>query len=241
MTTEEFFKNKIDEITISLDDKEQKLIESKHNNLREKLRERLDLKDDFLTGSYKRWTQIKPKKTSENFDVDIFLAFDKEDYGEKELEDLMIEVENAVKDIKDNDNDIDITFINTKQRRSIGVEFGKKFQIDLVPAIEIEKDQRYKIFDKNTLQAIESNPKLHGSNLTSANETSKSGGIKRLVPIVKLLKSWKRDKCDYVKSFHLEMLAVKILGNEEIKRDENQGQVTDAVQAALAKTKELEQ
>ena len=216
MTTEEFFKNKIDEITISLDDKEQKLIESKHNNLRKKLRERLDLKDDFLTGSYKRWTQIKPKKISENFDVDIFLAFDKEDYGEKELKDLMIEVENTVKDIKDNDNDIDITFINTKQRRSIGVEFGKKFQIDLVPAIEIEKDQRYKIFDKNTLQAVESNPKLHGNNLTSEIETSRSGGIKRLVPIVKRLKSLKRNKFEYVKSFHLVMLVVKILGYEEI-------------------------
>jgi len=216
MTTEEFFKNKINEITISLDDDEQKFIESKHNGIREKLRERLNLKDDFLTGSYKRWTQIKPKKVSENFDVDVFLAFNKEDYGEKELEDLRSEVEKAVKDIKNNDNDICIISINTKQRRSIGVEFGKKFQIDLVPAIEIEKDKKYKIFDKRTLGAVISNPKLHGKLLTEANDKSESGGVKRLVPLVRLLKSWKREKCDYLKSFHLELLILKALPKGEI-------------------------
>jgi hypothetical protein len=92
------------------------------------------------------------------------------------------------------------------------VEFGNNFRIDVVPSIEIEKDKLYKIFDRRTLKAIKSNPKLHAALLSEANE--KTGG--RLVPVIKILKGWKRVKCDYVKSFHIEMLALDILGNAEI-------------------------
>jgi len=99
----------------------------------------------------------------------------------------------------------------------MGVIYNDNFQIDAVPAIQIEKDKRYKIFDKRTQKAIISNPKLHSQSLTTANEATESGSVKRLVPIVKLLKSWRREKCDYMKSFHLEMLTVEILKDQEIK------------------------
>src|SRR3990167_1240926 len=211
MTTEEFFKTLASKVELTQSEADR--IAKKHNWLRKKLREKLSVEDDFLTGSYARNTMIRPKD-SEKFDIDFFLAFSRQDYGESELVDLLKTVKAALDEIKSGDSDIEK--IDDKQRRSIGVIYKDNFQIDVVPAIQIEKDKRYKIFDKSTLQAVESNPKLHGSNLTSANETSESGGVKRLVPIVKLLKSWKREKCDYVKSFHLEMLAVEILGGEEI-------------------------
>ena len=210
MTTEEFFKELAGKLEPTKSESDQ--ISQKHNILREKLREKLSVEDDFLTGSYARNTMIRPNG-DDKFDVDFFLAFSKKDYGESELPDLLGIVKNALEQIKNDDADIEEI---QEQKRSIGVVYKDNFRIDVVPAIQIEKDERYKIFDKNTLQAVESNPKLHGSNLTSANETSESGGVKRLVPIVKLLKSWKREKCDYVKSFHLEMLAVEILGGEEI-------------------------
>lgn len=210
MTIEEFFKNLASKLELTKSESDQ--ISRKHNILREKLCEKLPVEDDFLTGSYARSTMIRPKD-DDKFDVDFFLAFSKKDYGESELPDLLSVVKNALEQIKNNDADIEEI---QEQKRSIGVVYKDNFQIDVVPAIQIEKDKRYKIFDKNTLQAVESNPKLHGSNLTSANETSESGGVKRLVPIVKLLKSWKREKCDYLKSFHIEMLAVKILGGEEV-------------------------
>ena len=210
MTTEEFFKELAGKLELTKSESDQ--ISRKHNILREKLREKLSVEDDFLTGSYARNTMIRPNG-DDKFDVDFFLAFSKKDYGESELPDLLSMVKNALEQIKNGDTDIEEI---QEQKRSIGVIYKDNFQIDVVPAVQIEKDKRYKIFDKNTLQAIESNPKLHDSNLTSANETSESGGIKRLVPIIKLLKFWKREKCDYVKSFHLEMLAVEILGGEEI-------------------------
>ena len=210
MTTEEFFKDLASKLELTKSESDK--ISQKHNLLREKLREKLPVEDDFLTGSYARNTMIRPKD-DKKFDVDFFLAFNQKDYGETELPDLLNIVKNALEQIKNDDADIEEI---QEQKRSIGVIYKDNFQIDVVPAIQIEKDKRYKIFDKSTLQAVESNPKLHGSNLTSANDVSESDGIKRLVPIVKLLKSWKREKCDYVKSFHLEILVVNILGSEEI-------------------------
>lgn len=210
MTTEEFFKEKVSALELTKGERES--VSNKHNKLREKLRERLPVEDDFLTGSYARDTIIRPLG-DDKFDVDFFLAFDNDEYGELDLPDLLSLVKNALDAIKDEIKEI--TNINP-QHRSIAVVYDDGFQIDVVPAIEIEKARRYKIFDKRSRAAVESNPRLHGRNLTEANETTASGSIKRLVPIIKLLKSWKRAKCDYVKSFHLELLAVEVLKGEEI-------------------------
>jgi hypothetical protein len=212
MTTTEFFEDLLDRINLKIDDKERDFIEEKQNALRDALREKLPLKDDFLTGSYKRHTIIKPLKDGEKFDVDVFLAFDNEEYGERELADLRKMVADALVEIKAENTKLGITDINDTQRRSVCVQFGNNFQIDVVPAIEVEKDVRYKIFDNQTLKAVKSNPKLHAQLLSEAND--RTGG--KLVPTIKMLKSWKRDKCDYMKSFHLELLAVDILGGKEI-------------------------
>lgn len=213
MTVEQFFQESINDVTLSLGDDERNLIENKHVALRSKLRELLPLKNDFLTGSYKRETILKPKDSSEKFDVDIFVAFGNDEYGEAELSELRDKVISALRHIQKNDTEIGIKELNTEQRRSVGVGFGGNFQIDIVPAIEIEKDIRYKIFDKDTLEAVRSNPIMHGDILTEANKTT--GG--KLVPLVRLLKSWKRNKAERMKSFHLELLATEILGKSEVE------------------------
>ena len=211
MTTEEFFKALAHKLELTQEESDR--ISKKHNWLREKLREKLPIEDDFLTGSYARNTMIRPKD-EEKFDVDFFLAFNKHDYGESELADLLKIVKTALEEIKSDDSDIEK--IDDKQRRSIGVIYKDNFQIDVVPAIQIEKDKLYKIFDKRTQTAVKSNPKLHSKNLIDANEAIISGSIKRLVPIVKILKSWKRVKCNYIKSFHLELLVMETLKDTEI-------------------------
>lgn len=213
MTATEYFDDLLSEISLKLGDDERNLIEEKQNALREKLREKLSLQDDFLTGSYKRHTIIKPKDDNEKFDVDLFVAFDKENYGESELSDLRQEVIDALHEVESEDTEFGITAINKDQRRSIGVEFGNNFQIDVVPAVQIEKDVLYKIFDRRTLDAVKSNPKLHGKLLSEANEETE--GL--LVPLIKILKTWKREKCDYIKSFHIELMAVKIFTGTTIE------------------------
>ena len=211
MYPEEYFNELLS--NLNLTDEERKQISDKHLTLRERLRELLPVEDDFLTGSYPRNTIIRPNG-DEKFDVDFFLAFSNDEFGEYELPKLLEMVKSSLEKIKNEDEDIE----NIKeQSRSIGVEYRGNFQIDVVPAIEIEKDKLYRIFDKKTRQPVDSNPKLHGKNLSEANKNTKSGSVRRLVPIIKLLKSWKRDKCDYVKSFHLELLAVEILRDEPIE------------------------
>jgi hypothetical protein len=198
---------------LNLTEVERQRISEKHLSLRENLRERLAVLDDFLTGSYPRNTMIRPKGDGK-FDVDFFLAFSKEDFGEYELPKLLEVVRLALEEIRDENSEI---IGITDQNRSVAVEYQNGFQIDVVPAIELRKDQLYKIFDKRTQQPVESNPKLHGRNLSEANQSTEYGSVRRLVPIVKLLKSWKRDKCDFAKSFHLELLVVEILNNQPIE------------------------
>jgi hypothetical protein len=210
MTPEEYLSQFASSLNIS--ESTRREISKRHTKLREQLRELLPVEEDFLTGSYPRNTIIRSKK-SDKFDVDSFLAFNKEDYGEFELPELLNTVRDALEQIKDSDSDITEL---VDQRRSIAVHYEDSFQIDVVPAIQIEKDKLYKIFDRRTQQPVKSNPKLHNQILIDANDQSASGTIKRLVPIIKTLKSWKRDKFDQLKSVHVELMAVKFIGQSEI-------------------------
>lgn len=213
MNTQEYFENLLKEINLGIDDATRKQIENKHDDLRIILRDHLGLVDDFLTGSYRRHTLIKPKNGDEKFDLDVFIVFDGHKNGESDLATLRTLTINALKDIQKDHPEMGITRINSEQRRSVGIEFGGNFQMDIVPAIEVEKSKLYKIFDKNTLEAVESNPKLHGHLLSEANKASDG----KLVPLVKILKSWKQNKCDYVKSFHLELMAVEIFTERDME------------------------
>lgn len=210
MSPEDYFNELLTNLNLTSQEIDQ--ISKKHLSLRERLRELLPITDDFLTGSYPRNTIIRPIG-QDKFDVDFFLVFSNDMFGAYELPKLLEVVKIALEKIRDEDGDI----VNIKQQnRSIGIEYRGNFQIDVVPAIEIEKDSLYKIFDKRTRQPIESNPLLHGKHLSEVNKNTECNSVRRLVPIIKLLKSWKREKCDYVKSFHLELLAVEILQENSI-------------------------
>ena len=202
-----YFDDLLDVIDLKMDDKEREDIREKHKALRVALRQKLPLVDDFLTGSYKRHTIIKPKKSDEKFDVDVFVCFDREEYGDKALKELREAVFGALTKIMEEQPELGITAVKDSQRRSVCVEYGSRFQIDVVPALEIEKDKMYRIFDKKTLESVDSNPKYHAALLSEANEAYDE----RLVPIIKILKSWKRIHCsEILKSYHLELLAYSI-------------------------------
>lgn len=211
MAITEYFEKLCSTVNLSAGDALRTTVEEKHNLLREKLREKLDITDDFLTGSYRRDTMIEPLN-NEKFDVDVLVAFDGEAYKETALPDLRNLVIEALHEIKEEVPELGILDINEEQRRSVGIDFGENFNMDIVPAIEIVKDEKYIIFDKRTLKSLESNPKLHRKLLTEANELSDG----KLVRLIKLLKYWKRSKCDYVKSFHIEIMCVHIFSSTKI-------------------------
>jgi len=181
-----------------------------HKDLRKLLKEKLEFKGNkedeetysFLTGSYVRNTAIRPPK-----DVDFFIVLNEQKYGNLSPIQLLELLEKTLKDIIP-----DKTIF--QQSHSATIEYDEEFGIDVIPAFEVN-EKVYKIpevVDSNE-SWLKSNPKIHKEKLTEANESSNDN----LVPIVKLLKAWKRDKCDFIKSFHLELLAVEILNNSKIE------------------------
>jgi hypothetical protein len=54
---------------LELTDSEQDDAARRHNEIRDYLRTKFDICDDFLTGSYKQWTKTKPLKDVDNFCV----------------------------------------------------------------------------------------------------------------------------------------------------------------------------
>jgi predicted nucleotidyltransferase len=61
---------------LELTEREQADASRRHQEIREYLREKLEIDRDFLTGSYARWTKTKPLK-----DVDIFFVLGKRERG----------------------------------------------------------------------------------------------------------------------------------------------------------------
>src|SRR4051794_16713099 len=59
---------------LELNEREQDNASARHNEIRELMRASFELDDDFLTGSYKRYTKTKPLK-----DVDIFCVLGKKE------------------------------------------------------------------------------------------------------------------------------------------------------------------
>lgn len=208
MTSNSFLLQILEDISLGLGDADREFIKDKHLKLREQLRVYLPLEDDFLTGSYARSTILKPKGMSDKFDVDIFIAFNSTDYQASELEDLRALVIQKLHAIKTEHPELGLTGIEELQRRSVGVLFGKNFQIDVVPSLQIEKDKLYKIYDRRTLEAVYSNPKLHTIMVQEINQ--RENAFQLFVPLVRLIKFWKRKNASYMKSFHLELLATKI-------------------------------
>jgi len=210
MTTEQYFRELLHAISVTRT--EHNRMAKKHARLRENLRKRINVEEDFLSGSYTRKTLIRSWDNIYKIDVDFYIVFKKNDFESLEFQDLFEAVTSTLYEIKKTDEDIEEII---EQRSSICVIYDN-FRIDVIPAIQIENVNRYQLFDAVSQLAFETNPKNHDEVLALANEATASGSTKRLVPMIKLLKAWRRAKCDYLRKYHLEMLAIAALGNEEI-------------------------
>jgi len=128
---------------LELNDREQKNASARHNEIRDHLRAHFALDDDFLTGSYKRYTKTKPLK-----DVDIFcvLGSNEQHYGVNTFESAGGIPEEARGQYGANAVAV--------QRRSVCVDFGvvvdaedntdhRVVSMDVVPAFTQENTMRY--------------------------------------------------------------------------------------------------
>jgi hypothetical protein len=198
-------------------DYERERIELEHTRVREILLRLLgdDISNHFLMGSYIRHILIKRLRDGDKYDVDIMIVFNKTKYGTKNLEELQYLTLNACLKVKDEINGIEETefIIEVRpQKASIGFIYADNFRIDIVPAIEIENGESYKIYDTRSGSPQVTNPEKHNRSLTDANKESQ-----KLVPLIKLIKRWKDEKCGSVfKSFHLAMIAVELFEDQQL-------------------------
>ncbi|MCK1281796.1 nucleotidyltransferase [Bradyrhizobium sp. 61] len=173
----------------------------RHNEVRDCIKAKFDIKRDFLTGSYARHTKTKPLK-----DVDIFFVLsdnEKKKWRDKAPSEILDAFQNCLADKYGNDA-VD------PGRRCATVEFdkntkdeeGKVLSIDTVPAVEL--DDCYEIPDRHLGKWIKTDPEVHKQQSTDKNKALDG----KWVPLVKMVKRWNRSADKPIKpAFLIEVMA----------------------------------
>ena len=193
---------------LELNDREQADASRRQKEVRGHMDEKFHVENDFLTGSYKRWTKTKPLK-----DVDIFCVLGKEErhYRDKPPAELLKAVEDALIEKYGQAN-------VGGQRRSVTVRFGvtadaeeqtndKVMSFDVVPAFA--KGNHFEIPDTSTSKGwTETDPRVHADRAIEAQKNF-SGEWKGLV---RMAKKWNGHSGKPVKpSFLIEVMALEII------------------------------
>lgn len=183
------------------------VVSTRQTNIREVLEGELSILDSFLTGSYQRNTMIAPL---EKADIDIFFVLDSKYFnnynngqngGQAGLLDL---IKRNLKKTYAKTPDI------SRDGQAITIQFTD-FMVDVVPGFN-RQGGGYLIPNSISKTWISTNPKTHVDLVKNSN-TAHSGDF---VPLVKMLKAWNRNSGKFFSSFHIEMLALRILENVTI-------------------------
>jgi hypothetical protein len=190
---------------LELTQKEQDDASRRQKEIRQVMNRAFNIADDFLTGSYKRFTKTKPLK-----DVDIFCVFHDDErpkYRDGKPPSVVLAATEKVLAEEYGTNNIG------RQRRSVTVRFPdgtdeeRVMSFDVVPAFT--KSSHFEIPDTATAKGwTETNPKIHAEKATAANEAF-NGEWKGMV---RMAKRWNETKSKPVKpSFLFEVMALEIL------------------------------
>jgi len=172
---------------------EQDAATSSQERLRARLERRLTILEDFLSGSYKRDTKIRPLT-----DIDLLVVLDPAyfTYGPAGVLRLLA-------------SHLRASYPNSRlriQNRSVNLAF-LRFGFDVVPAF-YRQGGGLLIPSMKCNSWTSTNPKAHEKALSDANLAC--GG--KLKPLIKMVKCWNRSRGGKLQSFHIEVLALEVLG-----------------------------
>lgn len=185
---------------MELTDTERDNASGQHTRLREALQQRMDVDDNFLSGSYRRHTAIRPLH-----DIDVFLVLAETDDHDRNSTPHVV-----LTTIKDTLEEIWPGKTAALQSRSVNIEFsGTGIAYDVVPAFA-DGEGVYLIPDRDVDDWIRTNPKIHAERSTEANERAN----KKLKPLLKALKHANNHHDGECRSFHLEVLSWSALTAE---------------------------
>ncbi|SRR5258708_10184763 len=179
-------------------------VSQRQQNVREALVRDLAVIDDFLTGSYRRSTMIAPLAKA---DIDIFCILSSSlftDYQYQGQANLLDRVKRVLQ------RAYNTTFDISRDGQAVTIAFTD-FKVDVVPAFN-RQGGGYIIPNSISRQWIPTDPKKHIELWSQANRSH----MNDLVPLIKMLKCWKRDANVDVSSFFFECLILQILTNINI-------------------------
>jgi len=188
-------------------DTERERIKEAHTEVRGMVEDLLGevLDTSFVMGSYKRHTLVRRLSDDEKYDVDVMFVLNEDE----DLEGLLNTMAVAAESIVDQVEEIESFRI---QKVSVGLRYKDNFSIDMVPG-QLNDDGTFSIYDSREQKKVKTNPLKHIEVISNLNKDR--GEL--LKPLIKLVKRWKQENAiSTLKSFHLEMLAVKVFEETEI-------------------------
>jgi predicted nucleotidyltransferase len=180
---------------------EQEDAAARHASLRDLLRSKLPVKEDFLTGSYPRDTKTKPLR-----DIDVFIVLG--DVTEKDdPNDVLDRVAGVLRERYGRDRVVvDRPAVRVDFGAEVGSEADRVMSVEVVPAV-VQGDQ-YQIADPARDGWMATDPSVHAEKATDANKAFD----RRWKPLVKMLKKWNDHNGGPIEpSFLIEVMALGLV------------------------------
>ncbi|HRI07606.1 MAG TPA: hypothetical protein PKW35_07300 [Nannocystaceae bacterium] len=168
-----------------------------HTNMREQIQKKMEVVDNFLSGSYGRRTAIRPLN-----DIDIFVVLKSAAPGARVATptEMIAAIKKTLEEIYEGKK-------ATVSARAVNMEFlGSGIAYDVVPAAVAGPDA-YWIPDVEKNEWVRTNPKIHQAKSTEANLRAKG----KLIPLLKAVKHANNQHGRLARSFHLEVLSWQVV------------------------------
>lgn len=182
---------------INLDGDKREVANLRKDHIQELLSKNLDIIEIFSSGSIPRFTALK-----DHSDVDVIVALNYQKHIENKTPTQVLQ---TVRDVLG-----DYKTTVRKNGQAVTLYYKTWPNVDVVPVSRVVDSQgkviHYKVPNENNDTWIISKPKTHSKNIES--KATECGSNFR--QIIKMVKWWNLTHGDYLQSYHIEVLALKV-------------------------------